>query len=139
MEYVLGGAVLGRSIDEIGTRYEKLCLCTADVQEWPHRALLREAGWHLKQVNHVRAVPRLFLGDMERSRFRHVFTKLRAMAEVQYEKVLLLDIDTLVLQPMDGLFDLPAPAAMRRGMNSRNWSEHGRAMDGWSLFRGRGE
>ena len=45
-------------------------------------------------------------------RFEGVFTKLQVLGLTEYEKILLLDIDTLVVESMDGLFELPAPAAM---------------------------
>lgn len=49
-------------------------------------------------------------------RFDHVFTKLRLFeACTDYDKVLCMDIDTLVVDDMDHLFDLPAPAAMITG------------------------
>ena len=53
----------------------------------------------------------------------------------EYEKVLLLDIDTLAIQNIDCLFDLQAPAAMCRGMNNGLLSQHGKCIDGRFFFR----
>ena len=58
------------------------------------------------------------------------------MGQAEYEKVLLLDIDTLVIERLDSLFELPAPAAMRRGVNHHAWkAQHGKPIDGCYFFR----
>lgn len=48
----------------------------------------------------------------------------------------MMDIDLLVRSNIDELFDLPAPAAMRRGMNEWGLSRHGRPIDGRVFFLG---
>jgi len=52
----------------------------------------------------------------------------------EYDKVVLLDIDTLVLENIDDLFALPAPAAMARG--PRHCYKHGDPIDGRYFFGG---
>mmetsp|Transcript_127813 Transcript_127813/g.409300 ORF Transcript_127813/g.409300 Transcript_127813/m.409300 type:complete len:691 (+) Transcript_127813:231-2303(+) len=133
LDYAVGAVALAQSIVAAGTKYEFVCLHTADVPEWPHRAMLRRF-FRLKLVQHVDSVPTLFSGDKETSRFKHVFTKLHMMSLVEYEKICFLDTDTLVLRSIDDLFDLPAPAAMRRGMNLRSQISHGDPIDGRFFF-----
>merc|ERR1719343_498771 len=53
-----------------------------------------------------------------------------------FEKVLMMDIDLLVRSNIDELFDLPAPAAMRRGMNDRYPYKTGDVLDGRVFFLG---
>ena len=57
------------------------------------------------------------LGDpfCKTMRFAKVFTKLRVLSLVQYAKILLMDIDLLVTESIDELFELEAPMAMVRG------------------------
>ena len=110
-----------------------MCLHTWDVLEWPHRYILRRF-WHLRQVSYLEPVAGLFYGDKDTSRFRYVFIKLHMMSLVQYDKIVFLDTDTLVLQSIDDLFALQAPAAMRRGMNVTAAQSHGSPIDGTSFF-----
>ena len=51
---------------------------------------------------------------------------------VKYAKVLLLDLDTIPLQNLEGLFELQTPAAMVRG--NSDWP-HGMKVDGHFMFR----
>ena len=64
-------------------------------------------------------------------RNRCVFTKLNAWNLVQYDKVVLLDLDIIPLKPIDELFLLEAPAAVVRGNGSE---QHGAEMDGPRFF-----
>ncbi|CAE8639049.1 unnamed protein product, partial [Polarella glacialis] len=71
-------------------------------------------------------------------RFAKVFTKLRAMELVEFAKILVLDIDLLVMSNIDELFELQAPAAMRRGMND-SWKplKTGDWIEGQHFFMGK--
>ena len=51
-------------------------------------------------------------------RFVGVFNKLNAWGLTEFEKVILLDVDTLVLKPLDELFGSETPMAMFRGNNN---------------------
>ena len=133
-EHVLGAIVLGGSIVRSGTSHDLICLVTPEVPA-SHRTALA-SFWMIHQVEHVKSSQRLFSSDRESSRFKHVFTKLQAMSLTQYEKVLVMDTDTLVLQNIDGLFQLVAPAAMRRGFNYRRSICHGDRICGSSFFLG---
>ena len=48
-------------------------------------------------------------------RFDGVFTKLHVLSLVEYEKVLMSDIDLAIVDCPDALFDLHAPAAVCHG------------------------
>jgi len=52
-----------------------------------------------------------------------------------FAKILLMDIDLIVMDNIDELFDLPAPAALRRGMNDSRWPlKTGDSVDGRPFF-----
>jgi len=130
-EYCLGAMVLAKSLRVLGTPHDLVCVHTDDVQ--PAAVdLLARCGWKSHKVDYVQGVSPLY--NHGEPRFDGVFTKLQAMGLVEYEKVLMLDIDTLVLRSIDSLFELPAPAAMARGPGSGY--RHGERIDGRVFFRG---
>ena len=83
-------------------------------------ALLKQI-WILHRVKFVDAVPALY--NHKGGCFDGVFTKLHAWGLIQYQKVLLLDLDIIPLQSIEDLFELEAPAAMVRG--NYDWPPHG--------------
>lgn len=129
--FVLGAIVLAKSLRDTGTTHDLVLLYTSSI---PSAAvdLLKSAGWKPREVEPISGVQELY--DHDDPRFRGVFTKLHVMALYEYEKVLCMDIDTLVIRNMDGLFDLEAPAATGRG--AQDTYQHGDPLDGSSFFRG---
>jgi len=122
--------VLGHALEQKSkAKHDRVLLHTSDV---PDEALAcLEKVWILQRVSYVQASQRLFAG--EAGRFAGVFTKLHVLGLRRYTKVLMLDLDLAILDCIDELFDLPAPAALRRGAN--NWA-HGTKIDGRHFFRG---
>jgi len=60
------------------------------------------------------------------------------MELVEFAKVLIMDIDLLVMSNIDELFELQAPAAMRRGMNDSWWPlQLGDPVSGKCFFMGK--
>ena len=104
--YVPGLETLGRSLLETGTRIPRVALVTRDVSPGA-RAKLGAQGWRLREVEPI-GNPR---GDVLLPRFANVFTKLRVWELDDYDKVVFLDADTIVLQNIDELFDRPSLAA----------------------------
>jgi alpha-N-acetylglucosamine transferase len=106
-DYVPGVEVLGQSIRESGSSEALVLMATPDV---PKTALdqLASRGWDVREVHPV-TNPH---GDEQLfARFKHSFTKLRVFSLVDFEKVVFLDADTVVLQNVDDLFARPAIAA----------------------------
>lgn len=132
--YVLGAMVLGHSLRETGTKHSLVCLHTDEVPPGFIKLLARI--WDCRLVEHVDACGNALSWPDNPERFEKVFTKLRGMSLVDFEKILVMDIDLLVLSNIDNLFDLSAPAALRRGMAGSYG--HGDALDGRSFFLGTG-
>lgn len=105
--YVPGAEVLGRSLLESDTRAERILLATADVPE-EARERLRAQGWSVRDVVPI-ANPRPHKQMLPR--FANVYTKLRAWELEEFERVVLLDADTLVVANVDDLFQRPGFAA----------------------------
>jgi hypothetical protein len=106
-DYIAGAEVLGRSLAETGTRLPRLALVTEDVSR-AARARLAAQGWELRLVE---PIPPPAGKQPLFERFARSFTKLRAFGLDGVDRLVLLDADTLVLRPVDELFERPAPAA----------------------------
>jgi hypothetical protein len=125
--FVLGALVLAGALQRSGSKQDRLLLHTSDLPK-SSRTILAEA-WDLVRVEYVDADAGLF--HEKGTRFDCVFTKLHALSLVDYEKVLVLDIDLAVIDCPDELFDLPAPAAMHRSMSP---VPHGSRINSRSFF-----
>ena len=55
------------------------------------------------------------IAEIGSHRFADVFTKLRALEQTEFSKVVLIDLDTIVVQSIDELFGYTAPSALFRG------------------------
>jgi glycogenin glucosyltransferase len=106
--YLPGVEVLGRSLAETGTQIPRFAMVTADVSA-AARATLRAQGWNVGEIEPIESptaeTTQLF------PRFAMTFTKLRAFGLAQFDKLVLLDADTVVLRNVDDLFERPGFAA----------------------------
>jgi hypothetical protein len=106
--YAPGVEALGRSLAASGTREPKLALLTSDVSS-AARERLRSQGWEIVDVEEIES-PNPH-APMVYPRFAKTFTKLRAFGLDDFDKIVLLDADTLVLRNIDELFDRPGFSA----------------------------
>ena len=104
-------------------------LHTDELPDYAHKLLA--VAWTLTRVEYIEAARGLFYE--ENTRFDGVFTKLHALSLVDYEKVLMLDIDLALTFCPDELFDLPAPAAMGRSIAG---ACHGTKLNHRGIFAG---
>jgi alpha-N-acetylglucosamine transferase len=106
--YVPGVEALGQSLRASGTREPMVLMVTADISQ-ATRDTLASQGWTIRDVEPVQnptpAAHQLF------PRFAATFTKLRAFELDDFDKIVLLDADTIVLKNVDDLFDRPHFAA----------------------------
>jgi hypothetical protein len=105
--YVPGAEVLGRSLQGSGTTAARVLLATADVSP-AARARLSAQGWSIREASSI-ANPHPEAQMLPR--FADVYTKLRAWELEEFDRVVLLDADTLVLRNVDDLFERPGFAA----------------------------
>ncbi|MFI5299513.1 MAG: glycosyltransferase family 8 protein [Polyangiales bacterium] len=99
--YLPGAEVLGRSLRDHCGQELMLALVTPDVS-LPARARLAEQGWTIRDVDPI-GNPSPHSALMPR--FANVFTKLRAWELIDFDRVVLLDCDTIVLHNVDDLFE----------------------------------
>ncbi|KAL3834048.1 hypothetical protein ACJIZ3_008784 [Penstemon smallii] len=97
-EFLLGVRVLGKSIRDTGSTKDMVALVSDGVSGYAKK-LLQADGWIVKTIsllenpNHVRP-----------SRFWGVYTKLKIFNMTNYQKVVYLDADTIVVKNIDDLF-----------------------------------
>ena len=108
VDYMIGALVLGWTLLKL--------LHTADVP-LEYLSILSHF-WELRSVDYLTGSTRMYCNYSE-SRFKEVFTKLRALSMFDFAKVLMLD-----RRNVDELFDLPAPAALKRP-GGREQPNHG--------------
>lgn len=99
--YLPGVEALGKSLDASGAREPKVVMATPDVGDRT-RDRLASLGWRIRDVepisNPSATKQQLF------PRFSAVFTKLHAWELTEFDRIVVLDADTLVLQNVDDLF-----------------------------------
>jgi lipopolysaccharide biosynthesis glycosyltransferase len=111
--YVPGVICAAESIRRSGSKYDIVCMVTDDVSD--------DAISTLKTISRVVNIKLLkFITlDMKTKRqmelyeswFNESYTKWNSLQLTEYEKILFVDADMLVIQNIDHLFNLPAPAA----------------------------
>src|SRR5450755_1879694 len=92
--YLPGVLVVGRSLEASGSTEARVVMVTSDVSLNAREELVHQ-GWKLHDVEPI-ANPSL--DRILYSRFANVFTKLRVWQLTDYDRVVLLDADTLILQ-----------------------------------------
>ncbi|MEP7125229.1 MAG: glycosyltransferase family 8 protein [Byssovorax sp.] len=106
--YLPGVEALGSSLASSGTTEPKVLMVTPEVR-MVTRDRLAAQGWIIREIapipNPNPATQRML------PRFSAAYTKLRAWQLTDFDKVVLLDADTLVMKNVDDLFDRPELAA----------------------------
>jgi alpha-N-acetylglucosamine transferase len=126
VDYFFGALCLGWSIRRSGSPHDRVLLVTSDVP-YEYRNIL-SLVWRLHEVTRVEHVRQLASIPAWRNwRFASVFTKLHCVSLTDYDKVLIMDLDVLIVKNIDHVFKLRAPAAMKRGNLQPT---HGEEMDG---------
>eukprot|EP00928_Gymnodinium_smaydae_P029187 TRINITY_DN22053_c0_g1_i1.p1 TRINITY_DN22053_c0_g1~~TRINITY_DN22053_c0_g1_i1.p1 ORF type:complete len:574 (-),score=55.50 TRINITY_DN22053_c0_g1_i1:233-1924(-) len=134
-DYFIGALVLGATLakpvlePEKGPSYRRVLLHTDDVPSEYLQALSHY--WELRLVVYLTGAKAMYY-DYESSRFKEVFTKLQALNQVEFGKLLMLDNDLIIRRNIDELFDLEAPAALKRP-GGRDQPAHGKRY-GASIF-----
>jgi lipopolysaccharide biosynthesis glycosyltransferase len=99
--YATGVEVLGKSLELSGSTIPRVAMVTADIGA-SVRERLKRRGWALRDVA---AIEQPTSDKPLYARFSAVFTKLRAWQLCEFERVVFLDADTLVLKNIDALFE----------------------------------
>jgi glycogenin glucosyltransferase len=106
--YLPGVEALGSSLAATGTSVPRVLLTTPEIRPMT-RERLGAQGWTIREVEPI-PNPNPATQQML-PRFGAAYTKLRAWQLGDFDRVVLLDADTIVLQNVDDLFDRPEIAA----------------------------
>jgi len=108
--YALGALVLCHSLKETGTAHSIVCLITDGVSQEMIGRLERTFDL-VVSVAQIDSNDREMLELLRRPELGVTLTKLHVWRLTQFNKVVFLDADTLVLQNIDDLFDRPELSA----------------------------
>ena len=106
---VFAKSLLRGSAKHEGSRYPLVAMITADVSEAAIQVLKRDAGCTIRRVERLDPGHSRGSENLAFAHFQDVWTKLRAFDLEEYDRVVMVDSDMLVLQNMDELMDLPLP------------------------------
>ena len=100
--FLLGARVLGQSLRVTGTTRDLIALCTEEVSEHAQR-VLRDDGWIIR---HITNIHNPYEGKSSRGDyFSGIYSKLHIWNMMEYERIIYLDSDALVLSNIDHMFD----------------------------------
>lgn len=103
--YVCGAIALAQSIRMSGSTKDLIILVDKKVGE-EKREGLREAGWQVREIRRIRN-PRA-----EKDSYNEWnYSKFRLWQLTDYDKIIFIDSDLLILRSLDFLFDLPEISA----------------------------
>ncbi|AIE47818.1 p13 [Peridroma alphabaculovirus] len=112
-KFVAGAKVLATSLRAAGTKHDLVCMVTPDVSA-AARAALSEVFTYVVVVDYMyyECPPMLTKrqNEMYGGWINYAFTKWQCLQLVQYNKILYLDADHLVVKNIDHVFCLQPPA-----------------------------
>ncbi|XVE70064.1 hypothetical protein DITRI_Ditri10aG0041800 [Diplodiscus trichospermus] len=103
--YVCGAIALAQSLLKTGTNRDLILLLDKSISE-PKRDALQAAGWQLRFIKRIRN-PRA----EKNSYNEYNYSKFRLWQLTDYDKVIFIDADIIVLQNLDLLFHFPQMTA----------------------------
>ena len=123
--YVPGVLAAAASIRIAGTKHDIVCMVTDDVSDVARR-MLHSVVDHIMPVTHLEyEIKPLKLERQNKiygSWIASSFTKWNALALVEYDKVLFMDADIIILESIDHIFDMSAPAATFSSPWAKNYT-----------------
>ncbi|AKR17416.1 P13 [Mocis latipes granulovirus] len=112
-KYVPGALALGQSLLHSGTKHELVCMVTDDVSK---KAINKLSNVYnlIVTVSFVSYKCGAMMTQRQKELYAnwidHAFTKWRVFQLINYEKIIYLDADQIVVKNIDHLFQLPTPA-----------------------------
>lgn len=111
--YSLGAMTCAHSIKLTGTEAHVVCMVTKDIPS-SYLELMKGVFDRIFEVPYLKAHTIPLRTEKQRTMYkawiRIGFTKWNCLALTDYEKVVFLDADKVVLRKMDTLFEMPTPA-----------------------------
>jgi|SaaInlStandDraft_4_1057021.scaffolds.fasta_scaffold02790_6 hypothetical protein len=109
--YISAAICLAESIIKSKSKADKICLVTPDISEGG-KSLLGDYFDRLISVDYVDIPNWRVKFDPKKKYLNYVFTKFNCFNLVEYDKIILIDADALILKHPDHVFSLNAPAGV---------------------------
>lgn len=113
-KYLEGTILLHRALHKVGSKYPLCCLLSSCVDKGTQTKLQKEGI----EVVRLQSSAIDYLANHSDAAFSHwnyTFDKLQVWGLDQYDKIVFLDSDMLILKNLDHLFDCPAFSAVSAG------------------------
>lgn len=119
--FIKGALTLKYSLEKTGTTADIVCMITSEVSNISKKRLLR-AGFKIKELSKK---DKIYSSKIFTDRYKDdnslTFTKLNIWKLEEYEKIVYIDADCIVLENIDYLFDYPGVSARRDKSKLLNW------------------
>jgi len=117
-QFVIGAIVGATSCRKVGNKHTLVCMITPDIEiDYPE--CVKELNQHFDEVvvvDYVLKLPTKKLTEKQELNYGKSFaygsTRLNCLLLEEYEKVLLIDADTVFVANTDHVFDLPTPGGI---------------------------
>lgn len=110
--YVQGAAALATSLDAANSTIARVCMVTNDVPK-ESVEVLRLRGYKIVEVKPVSCQPSRSIALIRKTdAYNNYCTKVQIWTLTEYEKLIFLDADALVLRNIDHLFELDSAFAV---------------------------
>ncbi len=113
--YVKGVLKLYRSMQKVGCKYPLLCVCSKDIPPQDIQILLKKSILVHVLDDRIDYNAQLLQNEHEFSHWKFTFDKLQIWGLTQYEKLVFLDADMMLLSSIDELFNCPSLSAVQAG------------------------
>ena len=114
--YLPGVIVLDYCLRKVGSAYPLVALYTDNLPDEAHKAI---DARHIAKRKVDRLLPGSEIETYTEPRFLETWTKLSAFGMTEYERVVLLDSDMVILQNMDELMAVPLDGPEQEGKGDR--------------------
>ena len=107
--YVQGALVLEQSVRDAGSKYKFIVMTMPDL---PKVVLDIFAARNIptRPIRQLKPPPGRYVADPHDKRFEETWGKLRCFELIEYDRVIMLDSDMIMLRNMDELMELELPS-----------------------------
>lgn len=122
--YLPGVLVLNKSLKAVNSKYQLYCAISMNVSN-KIDVILKNKGVQCIRLSHTAISDSFNLTDDSYSRWNYTFDKLLIWGLTQFEKIVFLDSDMIILKNIDSLFECEAFSAVSAGKEypgNENWT-----------------
>ena len=123
--YVYGVMLLYKTMQKVNTQYPLNVLVTKEVSA-PTIEILKQLGLSYKYIDIIETPENIYQHNLKISPrmagiWKYCWTKLSVYDQTQWDKIVFLDCDVMIMKNLDHLFDMPNGTAPMDGEYSNIW------------------